>query len=68
VLNNDVSGRFYVNLSGTVHVINDGKNKVDFYLVANNVTNASVPFPATQLAGLYDRTGTYFTGGIRFGF
>ena len=68
VLNNDVSGRFYLNLSASARVINDGKRKVEIYGIVNNVLDADVPFPSTQIAGLYDRIGRFFRVGVRFAY
>lgn len=68
VLNNDVNARVYINLSGSVNLIDNGEQKLQWYAVVNNVANTAPPFPATQLAGLYDRIGRYFVTGVRFNF
>ena len=68
VLNNDVNGRFYLNLSMSAKLINEGKRKVEIYGVVNNLTDADVPFPSTQIAGLYDRVGRFFRVGVRFSY
>ena len=66
ILNNDVDSRFYLNLSASAKVINEGKRKVELYMVVNNLTDVGVPFPATQTTGLYDRIGRFFRVGVRF--
>jgi iron complex outermembrane receptor protein len=68
VLNNDVKGRFYVNLSAAVKVINDGTHKVEVYGVVNNLFDTEVPFPGTQVSGLYDRIGRFIRIGVRFSY
>lgn len=68
VLNNDVNGRFYLNLSATAKIIDDGQRKFEVYGVVNNLTDADVPFPWTQIAGLYDRVGRFFRVGVRFSY
>ncbi len=68
VLNNDVNGRFYLNLTATAKIIDDGQRKFEVYGVVNNLTDAGVPFPTTQIAGLYDRVGRFFRLGVRFSY
>lgn len=68
VANNDVEGRFYLNLSATAKIIDDGQRKFEVYGVINNLTDAGVPFPTTQIAGLYDRVGRFFRVGVRFSY
>jgi outer membrane receptor protein involved in Fe transport len=68
VTGNDVSQRFYMNWSGSINIVNDGKNKLQFYAVVNNLTNVAPPFPNTQVAGLYDRIGRYYRVGLRFAY
>lgn len=62
---NRVKGAFYLNLSASVDVINEGKRKVQFYGVINNVTNKDVPFPAVGVTGLFDRIGRFYKVGVR---
>ena len=62
----NVNSRFYLNWTGSVNVINSGKRKIQFYGVVNNLLNATPPFPATQVAGFYDRIGRSFKVGVRF--
>jgi iron complex outermembrane receptor protein len=68
VLNNDVNSRFYVNLSASARVINAGKRNVEIYGVVNNLFDSEVPFPGTQVSGLYDRIGRFIRVGVRFAY
>lgn len=65
IASNRVKGAFYLNLSGSIDVINDGKRKIQFYGVVNNVTNKDVPFPQPVVTGLFDRIGRFYKVGLR---
>jgi iron complex outermembrane recepter protein len=65
VLNNDVTGRFYTNVSASYKFIDDERRKLELYGVVNNLFDVAPPFPATQVVGFYDRVGRYFTVGFR---
>ena len=64
----NVNSRFYLNWSGSVNVINSGDKRVQLYGVVNNLLGVDPPFPATQLAGFYDRIGRSYKIGMRFEF
>lgn len=64
----NVASRFYLNWMGSVNLIDNGKSKVQLYAVVNNLLNVEPPFPATQLAGFYDRIGRSYKVGVRFDF
>lgn len=64
----NVDSRFYLNWTGSVNIINTGTRKVQFYALVNNLLNVAPPFPATQLAGFYDRLGRSYKVGLRFDF
>jgi iron complex outermembrane receptor protein len=68
VTNNDVAARFYLNLSGSLNLVNESRRKVELYAVVNNATNKAPPHPDTSVAGLYDRIGRYYRLGIRFAY
>lgn len=68
VLNNDVNARFYVNLSASAKLFGDDTHKVVVYGVVNNLLDSEVPFPATQISGLYDRVGRFFRLGLRLSY
>ena len=68
VLNNDVDSRFYVNLSASAKILSAGKRKVELYGVVNNLFDSEVPFPATQISGLFDRVGRFIRVGVRFAY
>jgi outer membrane receptor protein involved in Fe transport len=68
IANNDISGRFYVDLGGSVNLINADKTKLQLYVVINNVANAAPPSPETAISGLYDRIGRDFRAGVRFAY
>lgn len=65
---NRIDGRFYVNLSASLDVIDDGNRKLQFYGVVNNLTDAEPPFPANAISGLYDRIGRSYKVGLRFAY
>ncbi|MET0309522.1 MAG: TonB-dependent receptor [Sphingomonas sp.] len=65
VTNDKVSGRLYLNPSVSWNIIDDGARKVQLYGIVNNLLDADVPFPATQISGLYDRVGRFFRVGVR---
>lgn len=62
---NRIAGRFYLNLSASIDVINDGRRKFQLYGVVNNATDKDPPFPAVAAAGLFDRVGRFFKVGVR---
>lgn len=64
----NVNSRFYLNWTGAVNIINTGTRKVQLYALVNNLLDAKPPFPATQLAGFYDRIGRAYKVGLRFEF
>jgi outer membrane receptor protein involved in Fe transport len=66
--NNRVAGATYLNLGASYNVINDGHRKVQFYFQVNNLTDRSPSFPATAVAGLYDRIGRFYKIGLRTNF
>jgi iron complex outermembrane receptor protein len=68
VTRNQVSARFYLNLSGSVNILNEGNRKVQLYTVVSNATNVAPPHPDTSVAGLYDRIGRYYRLGVRFAY
>jgi len=68
VQGNDVSARFYLNWSGSLNIVNKGKDKLQLYMVINNLTNVAPPFPNTQVSGFYDRIGRYYRVGVRFAY
>ena len=63
--NNRINGAFYLSLSGSVDVLDDGKRKVQVYGVVNNLTNKDVPFPAVGASGVFDRIGRFYKVGVR---
>ena len=65
IANNRIPAVFYLNLSGSIDIINDGRRKVQFYGVVNNVTDKDVPFPAVGVTGLFDRIGRAYKVGMR---
>lgn len=65
---NRVSGRFYLDLSAQIDIFKEGRRKLQFYMVANNVTNVDAPFPVIGIAGIYDRIGRYYRAGVRFAY
>lgn len=64
----DVSGRLYLNWSGSINLLRDGERRLQVYGVINNLTNVDPPFPATQLSGLFDRLGRFYRLGVRFSY
>lgn len=68
IASNRISGAFYLNLSASVDVINDGYRKMQFYGVVNNVTDKDPPFPAVGATGLFDRIGRSFKVGVRLNY
>lgn len=65
IANNEISGRFYLDLGGSVNLIDAGRKKLQVYVVINNLANVAPPFPETAISGLYDRIGRDFRAGIR---
>ncbi|QNA85521.1 TonB-dependent receptor [Sphingomonas sp. So64.6b] len=68
IASNRVGARAYLDLSLQFDVLNQGRRKMQFYIVANNVIDASAPFPVTAIAGQYDRIGRYFRTGVRLAY
>jgi iron complex outermembrane recepter protein len=68
IANNRIPAVFYLNLSGSVDLMNEGRRKVQLYGVVNNVTDKDVPFPAVGVTGLFDRIGRFYKVGIRINY
>jgi iron complex outermembrane recepter protein len=68
IANNEISGRFYVDLGGSMNILDGDKKKLQVYLVINNLANVAPPTPETAISGLYDRIGRDFRAGIRFAY
>jgi iron complex outermembrane recepter protein len=66
--NNRVEGAFYMNLGASYDVISDGDRKVQIYGLINNLTDRPPSFPATAVAGLFDRIGRFYKIGFRTNF
>ena len=66
--NNRVKGAFYLNLGASYNIIDDGDKKVQIYGLINNLTDRAPSFPATAVAGLFDRIGRFYKIGIRTNF
>jgi iron complex outermembrane recepter protein len=66
--NNRVKGAFYMNLGASYNIIDDGDKKVQIYGLINNLTDRAPSFPATAVAGLFDRIGRFYKIGIRTNF
>lgn len=69
---NSVPSRYYVNLNASVNVIDDGKRKLQFYGVVNNLLDKDPPItPAgggSTNSALYDVVGQTFKVGARFSY
>lgn len=68
IASNKISGRFYVDLGGSMSIIDGDQKKLQVYLMINNLANVSPPFPETAISGMYDRIGRYFRAGVRFAY
>lgn len=66
IADNHINGRFYIDLGGSINILNDGPKKVQLFLAINNLNNVAPPFPTTAVSGFYDRIGRFFRGGVRF--
>lgn len=68
IADNRVNGRFYIDATMQLDVINEGSRKLQFHFGVNNITNKDVPFPSIAIAGMYDRMGRYYRAGFRFAY
>ncbi len=66
--NNKIDGRFYLDLAGSVNIVNGDNRKLQLYTVINNLFNVDPPFPTTAVSGLYDKIGRYYRVGLRYSY
>ena len=68
IADNRVNGRFYIDATMQLDIVNEGSRKLQFHFGVNNITNKDVPFPSIAIAGMYDRMGRYYRAGFRFAY